>query len=152
MELVIRQAKPYDALKIAKLGVCYSLGENRESLASLAPKIAPGECRLAEVGSYVVGYVLALPMRRELVPLQNLNYFPPPNPDCLYIHALCVSHRFQGIGIGSRLVQELCASRYDILSVMALQNSEWFWRKHNFQPLRVVNYFNQPVAQLERRR
>ena len=149
MELIIRPAKPYDVLNIAKLGLCYSLGEQRESIASLTPKVAAGESWVAEVGSYLIGYLIALPQKREAWPAVSVEYIPVTQPDCLNILSLCVEQRFQGVGIGSELVSRIKQSHYDILTVYAWHNSERFWHRHKFEPVRVINYFSQPVPQLE---
>lgn len=149
MELITRPAKPYDVLNIAKLGLCYSLGNQRESIASLSPKVAEAESWVAEVGNYMVGYAIALPTRREELPPLSLEYHRVFNPNCLHIVSLCVVNRFHGIGIGSTLVGRVKQSKYDILTVCAWHNSERFWRRHLFEPVRILNYLNQPVPQLE---
>lgn len=152
MDVLIRQANPLDALPIAKIGLCYYLGNYRETLHTLAPKIAAGECKVAEVGSYVVGYLLAVPMRSWEVPPVSVEYTPAPDANCLYLNTLCVMERFRGNGVGRRLLESALQSRYDILSLVALNNTEHFWRRYGFEPLRQLNYFNQTGVHMERKR
>ena len=150
MDIIVRPARPLDALAIRDIGICYYLENCRETLHTLAPKIAAGYCQVAEIGSYVVGYLLAVPAEARALPLGTCAYSQPKKPTCLYLNTLCVAVRFQGLGVGSQLVaRAVQSSPYNILSVLALNNSERFWAKQGFQPLRELNYFNQRGVHME---
>lgn len=97
--------------------------------------IAPRFCFLFEVDGTPVGYVLAHPFQRGVIPALNtlLNTIPPV-PDTLYVHDLALLPTARGTGAGSAIVERLAtlAQPLGTMSLVAVNGSVPFWSRHGF--------------------
>jgi predicted N-acetyltransferase YhbS len=137
--LKIRQMLPSDMDSIMQIqALCYS-GDIPESRHAISAKLqaSPTTCFVAQDGSQIIAYLIAVPWLTQAPP--NLNAptcVLPAYPDCLYLHDLSVVPSARGSKIGSTLVArlfDLCRLlSHSQMSLVAVQNSAAYWRRFGF--------------------
>lgn len=113
-----------------------------EDDASFESKILgyPQGCFMAMEGGVLLGYVISFPyILGEVHPL-NFTYSPTQNPDCLYIHDLCVSPFNRGGGVGSALATRVLSIPIWPKALVSVLGSSPFWEELGFETLRNLNY------------
>jgi ribosomal protein S18 acetylase RimI-like enzyme len=134
-------------------GYLPELLESDETFAKkiqLFPRGCLGDWHENELAAYVFSHPW---LNNEIVPLDfNLRDLPS-DPNCLYIHDLAVSSRFRGRGIADRLLKALFAladsMSYRDFTLVAVQDSEPFWRKYGFQARSKLIYgVNTPASKM----
>jgi GNAT superfamily N-acetyltransferase len=101
------------------------------------------------IGYFVDGrlcaYIFSHPwIKDQVVPINHPISCLPPKPDCLYIHDLAVSPKYQAKGFGRRLLERVFKLGDSLgirwYSLIAVQSSEQFWLKFGFQPTGTIQY------------
>lgn len=154
MELHIRFICPHDIPDIDKLGTCTYPGNYDESTESFQSKIVhnPHTCWVATVDGYVAGYVIAFPyVLGDSYPINQI-YSPIENPNCLYIHDLCVSPVFRGLGLAKSLIERVLSLDNKTIALVAGMQSHSFWHKLGFKPEHEVDYYGMPATYMVLRR
>lgn len=100
----------------------------------------PEGCRVLEQGNRILGYVLSHPWRFGRPPKLNQPLGAlPPQPDTYYIHDVALLPETRGIGAASPLIEALAALAAErglpTMSLIAVNGSEGFWRRHGFRRL-----------------
>lgn len=95
-------------------------------------------CHVYEAGGRLVGYVLSHPWADRAAPaLNSLLGALPASPATYYIHDLALLPDARGAGAGSAIVAALVAQaraeNLPTLSLVAVHESEGFWRRHGFE-------------------
>jgi predicted N-acetyltransferase YhbS len=152
MHIVIRPAAVKDITAIDKLGTCSYPANFEESAESFTAKITAGESRVAEIDSYVIGYLIAFPYTLGEACVLNTDYVPVKNPDCLYIHDLCISERFRRLGIGTLLAKDILKSKWENYSLVAVLGAAKFWAELGFVAVRDLNYHGAVGVYMELKR
>lgn len=152
MNVVIRPAETKDIIAIDKLGSCSYPNIYHESLTSFTTKITAGESLVADVGGYIAGYLIAVPYTLETACPLNTNYTPVENPDCLYIHDLCVSELFRGLGLGTQLAKDILSRDWPAYALVSVLGSTKFWASLGFTHVRELNYHGLPGVYMELKR
>jgi GNAT superfamily N-acetyltransferase len=124
---------------------CYR-AELQEGAEAFHGKLAafPAGCLGLEREGRLGGYVFCQPWRLgETLPLDHPGGVPA-EPDCLYIHDLAVHPDWRGSGAAAALlarVEALAASlSLDRLALVSVQDSEAFWARQGFRPVRRFAY------------
>lgn len=133
-----------DVLIIQRL--CYG-PELNESAAAFLRKQAlfPEGCLGAWDNGRLCGYVFSHPWKTgKTVQLESASDTVPADADCLYIHDLAVapSHRKQKVGrsILSELFKTAAQKGWMQFALVAVQESEGFWSRWGFEPVRDFEY------------
>jgi ribosomal protein S18 acetylase RimI-like enzyme len=144
MTLSIRKinSKDYNEIEnIANESYSEDYYESDESFISKVEKFPDG-CYVADLDG-VVGYVISFPYYvGKSFPI-NTNYEIVENPNCWYIHDLCVVERFRNKGVAKTLAKEIIKKSWNVVALTAVQNSTSFWNKFGFLSFKIVNYCNQ---------
>lgn len=114
-----------------------------ESAGSFQSKILgyPSGCFVAEIDN-VVGYVVSFPyILDEIYPINHF-YKPIENPNCHYIHDLCIDKNHRKLGIAKKLLDTVLLSHPQTTVLVSVMGSENFWKKCGFTIMREVNYCN----------
>ena len=114
--------------------------EGRESFKS---KIIgyPKGCFLARIYKEVLGYIISFPyVLNEVYPI-NEHYTETLEPNCLYIHDLCVSKNHRGEGIAKALVEKVFENQLSPKALVSVLNSERFWNKFGFVSQNTFDYY-----------
>jgi N-acetylglutamate synthase-like GNAT family acetyltransferase len=78
------------------------------------------------------------------VSLHSTSLVIPPDPDCYYIHDLAVHARIRGQGAAEKLFRQLTeiagAIGLSTFALVAVQQSEDFWRRLGFDAVRSLVY------------
>lgn len=114
-----------------------------EDAGVFADKLAhyPVGCWVGEAGGSVVGYLISHPACFSAPPEWNkpLGVRREP-PDCYFIHDLAVVPAHRGKGAAALLVASAlshAAERgFSTVALIAVQNSERFWERAGFRPVR----------------
>lgn len=139
----IRIPNPKDYSKACDIGtLCYPerYYEGQESFFSKMES-NPSGCLVAENESGILGYAISFPYL-EGVPFpinQEYRAAEVENPDCIYIHDVCVLPEFRKFGIASKFVRIL-TSKSGKYRLTAVENSEIFWAKMGFSKIKEVEY------------
>lgn len=147
--MTIRQINSNDLLEVESLANlvypdCYY--ENFESFCSKINGYPKG-CFVAEFDNKICGYIISFPFLIDQVFPLNTNFYSIADPNCFYIHDLCVSKDFHGKGVGKRLF-ETVAKNKETLSLVAVLNSENFWSKLGFEVVKKILYNDIPASHM----
>jgi ribosomal protein S18 acetylase RimI-like enzyme len=141
MKVDIRYTKPSDYKKISDLGTkSYPKNyyEKEESFVSKIKNCYEG-CLVADLDG-IIGYIISFPyLTGNSFPIDSM-YEPINNPNCWYIHDLCVDEEFRGNGIAKELVNSIFNRDSNIFCLTAVENSEIFWNKLGFRSFFSVDY------------
>ncbi len=131
-------------------GRCY-IEEYQESIESLNVKLRayPAGCigikRLSD--GLMVGYIIFFPwVSGAVVPLNASQILIPNPPNCLYIHDFCLLPEVRGFRLGEKImkmvVQHALSLNIKKLALISVQNSQGFWKKMGFVPIKEYDYGN----------
>jgi ribosomal protein S18 acetylase RimI-like enzyme len=114
--------------------------ESEEALASKITGYMRG-CFVAEVDGEIVGYAISVPWRSGKYIEPDEFYTPISNPDCLYIHDVCVKLEYRNRGIANKLITRILELEgWDKLCLVAGLSSGGFWRQFGFIHVSQVDY------------
>ena len=116
--------------------------ETSQSISSKLT-ISPETCFVHLTGNNVNAYCLCYPFPKlESPPLNDVldkNY----SSENLFVHDLCVSPQYRGLGIAKIMIDhlfEVCRSHnFHSMTLVAVQNSEKFWHKFGFVVVQDTN-------------
>jgi GNAT superfamily N-acetyltransferase len=137
----IRTAIKSDYSDIAKIGTKIYSDEYYESEESLFSKIdgCPSGCFVADLDG-VVGYAISFPyVVGKSSPIDSF-FFLVENPNCWYIHEVCVAEDFRGMGIARMLASKVIEVGWDVMCLTAVQGSEGFWERFGFRSFFETEY------------
>lgn len=138
----IRTAKASEYSEISAIGTANypeNLYEGDESLKSKMEGYPDG-CLVADLDG-VVGYIISFPyMLGKPYPIDEI-YNPEGNPDCYYIHNLCVMPEFRKKGIARMLARRVLEFRWPVVCLVAVMESERFWHKLGFRGFAEIDYY-----------
>jgi GNAT superfamily N-acetyltransferase len=105
-------------------------------------RLYPQGARLLTHGPTALGYVLSHPWRDEAIPaLDSLLRELPAGAKNYYLHDLALLPEARGTGAAGRLVADLIAhattAGFSRMSLVAVNGSQAFWRRHGFSALDV---------------
>ena len=136
----IRHTKPNDYSNICELGTkSYSDNyyEGEESFVSKIKGCYEG-CFVADLDG-IVGYIISFPYKvGKSFPIDSF-YEPVEDPNCWYIHDLCVSVDFRGRGIAVDLAKTVL-NHSNVYCLTAISGSEGFWSKIGFRSFFDLEY------------
>lgn len=66
---------------------------------------------------------------------------PQDEPNCWYIHDICVSSEFRGKGIARELAKTVMTTDSSVFCLTAVQNSENFWERLGFRSFFELDYY-----------
>lgn len=114
--------------------------ESKESLISKIENFPDGSFAIDLDG--IIGYIISFPYQLGTPFPINTNYEIIENPNCWYIHDVCVVNRFRKKGVATCLVKQILKESWNIVALTAVQNSETFWQKFGFLSFKELNYCN----------
>ena len=131
--------KEYDDIEsLANDGYSNDFFESKNSFVSKI-KGFPEGCYVAELDG-IIGYIISFPYYLgESFPI-NTKYAIIENPNCWYIHDLCVMKSFRKKGIASLLAKKVLKNSWNIIALTAVQDSEKFWNTLGFLSFKDVDY------------
>lgn len=89
----------------------------------------------------VVGYVVSFPYTLgRPFPLDSV-FKPATQPDCYYIHDLCVLQEFRGKGIANKLAEQILAKDWNVFALVSVAGSGKFWRRLGFRGFAAIEYY-----------
>ena len=142
-KFMIRQAKPEDFDFIDNIGTSNYPINYYEGSESFRSKMlgCPEGCFVCEINNEIVGYIVSFPyVLWEPYPI-NENYKKVEEPDCYYIHDVCVDKKHRGKGYAMSLVDEVLKIKLNPKVLMSVIDSENFWEKFGFQRHKQINYY-----------
>ena len=117
---------------------CYR-SELIESAASFHRKLVlfPEGCFGVRDQGRLTAYIFGHPWKLgQSVPLDSSSYALPEDADCMYVHDLAVAPETRGSGIAAQLIQALisvsAAKGLNAFALVAVQNSEAYWKRWGF--------------------
>jgi len=141
MKFNIRHTKPNDYQEISKLGTkSYpdNYYEGEESFVSKITGCYEG-CIVADLDG-IIGYIISFPyLVGKPFPIDSF-YEPVENPNCWYIHDLCVEKEFRKNGIAKELANVVMNKDHSVFCLTAVENSENFWNKLGFKSFFSLDY------------
>lgn len=140
----IRKIIPKDYEEIENIANESYSNNYYETESSLISKIEnfPDGCLVADLDG-VVGYAISFPYYLGKSFPINTNYEIMEDPNCWYIHDLCVVKRFRKKGVAKMLAKEIIKKSWNVVALTAVQDSKSFWSKLGFLSFKVVNYCNE---------
>ena len=138
-EIMIRSLQLDDRIGVERVQAeCYPL-EALESGDSLMShwRVSPTTCLVAASGDEIIGYLLAHPWPRRMIPPLNKVYeVLPENADSLFLHDLALSPPVRGTGLARKLVERVLDTGERLgmthASLISVQGSERFWNRFGF--------------------
>lgn len=152
----IRLADPQDAFAMSQLGT-ENYPENyyeRQEVFLSRLEGAPDSCWVATLENTCAGYLVAFSYLSGLVcPLDEL-FIPVAQPDCFYIHDLCVGRAWRKSGLGRELayvaLQRAGELGFARTALVAVLDSHGFWKRLGFRVVREIQYAGSPAAYMIR--
>lgn len=142
MKANIRHTKESDYSEISDLGTkSYPSNyyEGEESFISKIKGCYEG-CFVADLDG-IVGYIISFPyLVGKPYPIDNF-YKEVDDPNCWYIHDLCVSKEFRGKGIAKELASTVINRNSSVFCLTAVENSEKFWGGLGFRSFFDLDYY-----------
>jgi len=139
---MIRKININDFEQIEEIGNNNYVSNYYESAESFLSKIInyPDGCFVAEINDKVCGYIVSFPyLRNEYYPINQI-YSVISNPNCYYIHDLCVSPEYRNDKVASALLSSLNHG-YKETALVAVMNSGDFWRRKGFKTEKNIDYY-----------
>ena len=154
MNFVIRPARASDISAIGRLGAHVYPSNYYEDEESFISKVTRNltTCWVAEVDSYIVAYLIAFPYVLNRPYPINAIYVSIENPDCLYIHDLCVSERFRNFGIARKLTEQVLNCEWNNVALVSVMRSKKFWENMGFTAVHQLDYCGLPGTYMVRTR
>jgi len=149
---MIRQANSKDFDFIDNIGTNSYPVNYYEGSESFRSKVIgyPEGCFVCEVNKEIVGYIISFPyILGKYYPI-NENYKNVEDPDCYYIHDLCVEKTHRGKGYGFALVEEVLKIRSNPKVLMSVLESENFWKRFGFESQKTVDYYGLKAVYMKR--
>ena len=140
MKINIRFTKPEDYSEISKLGTNSYKDNYYEGEEGFISKMegCPEGCFVADVDG-IIGYIISFPyLIGKSFPIDSF-FVKTENPNCWYIHDLCVSKDFRKKGVGRELAATVIKTQ-KTLALTAIQESEDFWYKMGFRSFFNLDY------------
>lgn len=137
----IRAARKSDYSDIAEIGTKSYSEEYYEGEESFFSKIdgCPSGCFVADLDG-VVGYAISFPyLVGKSFPIDSF-FVLVDNPNCWYIHDVCVAEDFRGMGIARMLASKVIEMGWDVMCLTAVQGSEGFWERFGFRSFFETDY------------
>lgn len=140
MKINIRFTKPEDYSEISRLGTNSYEDNYYEGEESFISKMegCPEGCFVADVDG-IIGYIISFPyLIGKSFPIDSF-FVKTENPNCWYIHDLCVSKDFRKKGVAKELAKTVIDANA-VLALTAVQKSENFWAKMGFRSFFELDY------------
>jgi hypothetical protein len=128
-----------EVLKIGSKGYSFNFYENDESFLTKLRGYPKG-CYVVTIQEKVVAYAVTFPyFKHEVFPLNTI-YTPFHSPTCHYFHDVCVypAHRMKGYA--KLLINRVWNISELPKCLVAVNDSENFWKGSNFEVTRKVIY------------
>lgn len=152
---LIRPARLRDIAAMSFIGATNYPKNYYEGEEAFASKIASylRGCFVAETAGEIIGYVISLPWHSEKIILPSDFYTPPYNPDCLYIHDVCVALKYRDRGVGRKLVNRvLDLTDWDKFVLVASAGTGGFWRLFGFTHIAQIEYCDAAAEYMQLKR
>lgn len=140
----IRNVSEKDYAAVNAIGTAGYPRNYYEGDASFESKMSgyPDGCFVADLDG-IIGYVISFPyVLGQPFPLGEI-YSPVENPDCYYIHDLCVMKEFRGRGIAKKLAERILESKWGVIGLVAVLGGEKFWKQFGFRSFAEIKYAGQ---------
>lgn len=106
-------------------------------------KLFPQGCLAAEVDGKLAGYAFSHPWVSDKIVNLGQVIGPIANPDCYYIHDVCVGKQYQGLGVGRALVYKIFEiNTFPAIKLVSVLGSHPFWSKMGFHIVEEIKYTN----------
>ena len=117
--------------------------------------VYPQGCLGVSVGGVLAAYVFFHPYRDDVVkPLDHLLVLNGTE-DCMYMHDIAVHPRYRGMGLARMLMErvdhETRRGGFEVQCLVAVQDSQDFWRKHEFETVRMIESYGESPAHYMKR-
>lgn len=145
MKVNIRHTRPEDYVEVSELGTETYPDNYYEGTESFISKMkgCPEGCFVADLEG-IIGYVISFPyMVGKSFPIDSF-FTQSDDPNCWYIHDLCVAKDFRNKGVAKNLVNIILKLDYfNIFCLTAVEGSENFWNRMGFRSFFEVEYCGQ---------
>ena len=123
---------------------CYEyLIQEDEATIRARFRTSPNTAWVAEDAYGVCAYLVAYRSCVGKVTPLGGHFDIPPNPDALYLHDLAIANRGKGSGLGAALIhqawEQARAEGLNYSSLVSVQNSHAFWRRHGYRDFADLN-------------
>jgi ribosomal protein S18 acetylase RimI-like enzyme len=112
--------------------------------------VYPQGCLGVSVGGMLAAYVFFHPYRDNLVKLLDLLLVLNGTEDYMYLHDIAVYHRYRGMGLARMLMErvdhETRREGFEVQCLVAVQNSQEYWKKYGFEILRTIEGYGKCPA------
>ena len=142
--VTFRPITPKDYAAVNAIGTAEYPRNYYECDNSFESKISgyPHGCSVADLDG-IVGYVISFPyVLGRPFPLGEI-YSPVDNPDCYYIHDLCVLKEFRGKGIAKQLAKVALNNTWAAVALVSVVSNIKFWEKLGFRGFAEIKYGGQ---------
>lgn len=142
MQVSIRPTKTSDHPAVSAIGTASYPDNYYEGDGSFESKMIgyPEGCFVADLDG-VVGYIISFPyLLGKPYPIDEY-FVPVEDPNCYYIHDLCVAEEFRGKKIASRLAEKVLEKNWQVFGLIAVLGSGRFWSRFGFRGFAVIDYY-----------
>jgi ribosomal protein S18 acetylase RimI-like enzyme len=112
--------------------------------------VHPQGCLGVSVGGILAAYVFFHPYHDDVVKPLDLMLVLSGTEDCIYLHDIAVHHRYRGMGLARMLMEsvdhETRRGGFEVQCLVAVQNSQDFWKKYGFKIVRIVEGYGESLA------
>lgn len=88
----------------------------------------------------VIGCVISFPYYVGKTFPINTDYRIFKNPNCWYVHYVCVLNRFKKKGVATSLIKNILVNSWNVVALTAIQDTTKFWQKFGFLSFKKVEY------------
>ena len=131
------------------------LGESEDSFLQSA-EVYPKGSLLLYIDNEIAGSIFFHPyLLGEIQEIKSCVSKLTGKENCMYLHSFSIHPQFRGKGLAHILFdyfEKISKEEgYDVQALVAVQNSERFWKKYGFEPVRQISYGNAPAVYMTRK-
>ena len=117
--------------------------------------VYPRGCLGGSVDGILGSYAFFHPYHNDVVKPLDLSLVLNGTEDCMYLHDIAVHHKYRGMGLTRMLMEsvdhETRRGGFKVQCLVAVQNSQDFWRKYGFKIVRTIESYGGSPAYYMRR-
>lgn len=118
--------------------------------------VYPSGCLGVSFNGILTGYVFFHPYYEDKIKPLNHSLRLDGSEDCMYLHDMAIQSEYRGMGLTRILMDKVDIEtrnrKLTIQTLVAVQESHYFWKKYGFKPVNKIEKYGGSAAYYMKRR